>query len=86
VIAQQTSTNNFTKIDYPGATGTDVTRINDAGQIVGYYYDSSGNTHGFLLSGATETTPEFGSLVGIISICSIIGMLMVSRKFNYRIL
>ncbi len=31
VIAQQTSTNNFTKIDYPGATGTDVTRINDVG-------------------------------------------------------
>jgi probable HAF family extracellular repeat protein len=30
--------------------------INDQGQIVGYYYDSGGNQHGFLYSGGTYTT------------------------------
>lgn len=31
-------------------------------------------------------TPEFGPIVGIISICAIIGMIVISRKFNYQIL
>jgi len=44
----------------PGqGTGTDAEGINDAGQIVGYYYDSNGITHGFLYNptgGGTYTT------------------------------
>jgi hypothetical protein len=40
----------------------------------------------FSFGGQEISTPEFGSMVGIISICSIIGMIMISRKFNYRIL
>jgi probable HAF family extracellular repeat protein len=48
----------FTTIDVPGATapnGTWANRINDAGQIVGYYYNASG-THGFLLNKGVFTT------------------------------
>jgi len=35
--------------------------INDTGQIVGWYYDGSGNggDHGFLLSGGTYTTLDY---------------------------
>ena len=39
-----------------GAKGTFARGINDAGQIVGYYIDSSGTSHGFLYSGGTYTT------------------------------
>jgi len=36
--------------------GTRAQGINDQGQIVGFYVDSSGATHGFLYSGGTYTT------------------------------
>src|SRR4029077_3389720 len=36
--------------------GTRAQDINDQGQIVGFYVDSSGATHGFLYSGGTYTT------------------------------
>ena len=36
--------------------GTVAQGINDRGQIVGYYYDSGGNQHGFLYNGGTYTT------------------------------
>ena len=36
--------------------GTEAVGINDAGQIVGVYFDSSGAQHGFLDSGGTYTT------------------------------
>jgi uncharacterized membrane protein len=39
----------FASIDYPGATDTLAYGINPAGDIVGGYYDSSGNEHGFVL-------------------------------------
>jgi probable HAF family extracellular repeat protein len=39
-----------------GTEGTAATGINDLGQIVGYYIDSSGTEHGFLYSGGTYTT------------------------------
>ena len=40
--------------DFPGATSTSLTGINDASQIVGYFYDSADIQHGFL---ATPVTP-----------------------------
>ena len=41
----------FTKIDVPGAAGlTEAFGINPEGDISGYYFDSSGNAHGFPLS------------------------------------
>jgi probable HAF family extracellular repeat protein len=48
----------FTTIDVPAAFGsqTEPYGINPQGDIVGYYSDSSGNTHGFLLSRGKFTT------------------------------
>jgi hypothetical protein len=38
----------FTTIDGPGATFTFASGINAAGDIVGFYEDSSGTGHGFV--------------------------------------
>jgi probable HAF family extracellular repeat protein len=47
----------YTTFDAPGANnGTFASGINDAGQIVGFFEDSSGLVHGFLKDGATYTT------------------------------
>ena len=43
----------FTSIDFPGATWISCSAINNAGQIVGRYSDSSGVYHGFI------ATPDF---------------------------
>ena len=45
----------FTSIDYPGASSTGVTDINDTGDMVGIYTGADGLTHGFLLSGGKFT-------------------------------
>lgn len=42
--------------DYPGATQTVLSGINDAGLAVGTYIDSAGNSHGFYLKNG-QTTP-----------------------------
>ena len=42
-------------INYPGATNTYATGI-DGGKVVGFYSDSSGNSHGFIYDG-TNWTP-----------------------------
>ncbi len=39
-----------------GTNGTHAWGINNAGQIVGYYYDSSNAEHGFLYNGGAYTT------------------------------
>ena len=44
----------FTQIDVPGASATTANGINDAGQIVGWFNDSTG-THGFLYTGGSFT-------------------------------
>jgi probable HAF family extracellular repeat protein len=44
----------YTMIDPPGSTSTIADGINDLGQIVGSYYDSSGE-HGFIYSGGAYT-------------------------------
>ena len=46
----------FTTIDVPGATSTAAEGTNPQGDIVGLYFDSSGNGHGFLLSKGKFTT------------------------------
>jgi probable HAF family extracellular repeat protein len=45
----------FTTIDVPGATTTNARGINDSGQVVGTYVDSTG-THGFLYTDGSFTT------------------------------
>jgi uncharacterized membrane protein len=37
----------YTAIDVPGSTSTAALAINDDGEIVGWYVDKNGNTHGF---------------------------------------
>jgi len=41
----------FTTIDFPGAVLTNAQGTNAQGEIVGFYTDTSGRTHGFLQSG-----------------------------------
>jgi len=48
----------FTTINYPGASATFPTGI-DGKNIVGYYWDASGNSHGFLYNGSTYTTLDY---------------------------
>ena len=56
----------YTTFDDPLATGGDTQAlgINDAGQIVGFYEDSSLKLHGFLKSGSTYTTLDDPSATG----------------------
>ena len=49
----------WTSIDYPGAQNTVAWGINSAGQIVGYYKDSSFNYHGFLDVNGTLTSFDY---------------------------
>jgi probable HAF family extracellular repeat protein len=46
----------YTTIDPSDSTSTVGLGINDSGQVVGFYDDSSGEEHGFLDSGGTYTT------------------------------
>jgi probable HAF family extracellular repeat protein len=46
----------FSSIDYPGAALTNVQGINPAGDVVGYYQDTEGKQHGFLLSEGNFTS------------------------------
>lgn len=49
----------FTTIDFPDAVETKAFGINNAGQIVGFYKDSSGDVHGFLLDSGTFSSIDF---------------------------
>jgi probable HAF family extracellular repeat protein len=46
----------YTTLDFPGATSTYPQSINNHGQVVGFYTDSSGSPHGFIEAGGTYTT------------------------------
>ena len=47
----------FTPVKYPGAVSLNAYGIDDAGDLVGFFNDSSNNTHGFLLKGGIGGTP-----------------------------
>ena len=51
------TTYTFSPIDVPMAVATGAFGINDLGQVVGVYVDSSLKLHGFLYSGGTYTPP-----------------------------
>lgn len=56
----------FATLDVPGALATFATGINGRDAIVGIYYDTAGNEHGFLLRSGTFSTVDVpGSLVGV---------------------
>lgn len=46
-------------LDYPGATATFATDINDFGHIVGTYYDANGVSHGFRYDGTNYTPIDY---------------------------
>lgn len=46
----------YTAINVPGSTGTVPTAISNLGQIVGWYWDTSGKMHGFLDTNGIFTT------------------------------
>ena len=48
----------FSNVDFPGASGTQVIGVNDAGQMVGDYFDGTGE-HGFVSDSGTFTTIDF---------------------------
>lgn len=51
-IVYNKATGSFTFVDDPNGTmGTTLNGINDQGQIVGFYTDAAGNTHGVLVIG-----------------------------------
>jgi probable HAF family extracellular repeat protein len=49
----------YTQIDVPGSQQTEAYGIDTAGDIVGFYEDTSLNIHGFLLSGGAYTTIDY---------------------------
>lgn len=49
----------YTKIMYPGSTWTEASGINDAGQVVGTYTDTSGIAHGFLYQNGVYTKLDY---------------------------
>lgn len=72
------SNGNVTMLDYPGATQTFPTSINDSGGVVGYYSDSSGQSHGFLYVNGKWATLDYPnatqtSLSGISNAGMIVG-------------
>jgi probable HAF family extracellular repeat protein len=49
----------FSTIDFPGATLTNVQGINAGGDIVGFYTDTNGKTHGFVSSGGDFRSVDY---------------------------
>jgi probable HAF family extracellular repeat protein len=49
LFARLARADTITMINVPGAVATEPNGINDAGQVVGDYTDTSGNVHGFSL-------------------------------------
>jgi hypothetical protein len=55
-IAFVYSNKKFTSINFPNSHGTEATGINDKGEVVGLYLDSTGATHGFSKTGTKYTS------------------------------
>lgn len=49
----------FTTIDFPGSVSTTPNGINDRGEVVGAYTDSSNRTHGFVRTGESFRSIDF---------------------------
>jgi len=59
VSAQQGREPSYTTVDFPGAAATTLAGINDDGQIVGFYRDTAGKTHGFVRRGEMYTSIDY---------------------------
>lgn len=57
--AQPAQQSEFVTIDFPGSIDSRAVGINPAGDIVGRYLDTSGHSHGFLLSDGRYQSIDF---------------------------
>ena len=53
----------FSSVLVPGSFGTFALSVNDAGNVVGVYFDSQGREHGFLLQGSAYVSIDFPGAV-----------------------
>ena len=53
----------FTSFDFPGATSTSASGINANRAVVGWYVDSAGKTHGFLIKDGNFTSIDYPGAV-----------------------
>ena len=58
-VAAQGRALTFMTVDFPGAVLTNVQGINDSGDIVGFYNDAAGRTHGFVRAGGHFQSIDF---------------------------
>ena len=58
------SAQQFFTLSPPGAGFSAPGGINDLGQVVGFYYDGSGNQHGYVLTAGVYTTIDYPGAVG----------------------
>ncbi len=82
----------FVQFDFPGSAGTAALRINNSGQILGRYTDSSNSTHCFLRSrdGATYTTvadppgaiPGSSTCSGLNNLGQVVGSFQDAQGFH----
>ena len=80
----------YRQIDFPGAgfPGTVPTGINDAGEVIGYYYDGDAYYHGFTLEHGVYTAVNFPdtafqtNLVGINDCGAMIGNIFYNAGFT----
>jgi uncharacterized membrane protein len=59
----------FAPIDFPGAVWTFAIRVNNRGDIAGFYRDTAGKNHGFVLTGGEYLAVDFPS-----GTCTIYGL------------
>lgn len=60
-VAAQEREPSYAPLDFPGAGATTITGINADGQMVGFYRDTAGQTHGFVRRGQSYTSIDFPS-------------------------
>ena len=80
---------NYAPISFPGARVTNVTGINTANVIVGYYSDSQYSVHGFVYQGGKYITVNFPGatmteVLGINDYGDIVGMYQLSGQLNFH--
>jgi len=80
------SAGNITQIDYPGSIQTGCTGINDAGAITGFYTDSNGVDHGFVLINGTYRTLRAPYVAAINNHYAIVGSFVAKNGKTYGFL